>query len=124
MGYLFIAHDLGVVKRVSHDVAVMYRGRLVEQGSRDALYRTPSHPYTQALFAAAPIPDPRVERARLRARAADPPAGSEAPIAGCLFAPRCPFASEICRTERPPTVAIDADHSVACHHWQQARVAA
>lgn len=118
--YLFISHDLGVVRHMCEDVAVMYLGRIVEQASRDALFAQPLHPYTRALWSAAPSFDPR-ERARhhrIRLQG-DPPSPLAIP-AGCRFAGRCPHAVDACRSEDPPLRSVGPQHLVACHRVNDA----
>jgi oligopeptide/dipeptide ABC transporter ATP-binding protein len=112
LSYLFIAHDLAVVRSISTQVAVMYAGRLVEIAPRRALYETPRHPYTQALLAAVPRPDP--DRPRRRALGGEVPSVIDPP-AGCAFAARCPLAIERCRVERPALRALAPGQRVACH---------
>jgi peptide/nickel transport system ATP-binding protein len=115
---LFIAHDLRIVEHVSDRVAVMYLGRIVELASRDEIYRNPRHPYTRALLAAVPVPDPR--RRSERTREGTMVTGGDAPSPfrpppGCAFHPRCPYAEDICRRETPPLTAGRGGHAVACH---------
>ncbi|MBI3515147.1 MAG: ABC transporter ATP-binding protein, partial [Proteobacteria bacterium] len=111
--YLFVAHDLSVVKHVADRVAVMYVGRIVEIASTQALYTTPRHPYTEALLSAVPKPDPRIraERVILEREIADP----AHPPPGCRFHPRCQYAEARCRVEDPPLHEIAPDHWVSCH---------
>jgi peptide/nickel transport system ATP-binding protein len=115
LSFLFIAHDLAVVRHISDRVAVMYLGRLVELADRDEIYARPAHPYTQALLDAAPIPDPSIERARApRALKGEIPSPLTPP-SGCVFHTRCPIASEECRRESPRARQIGPRHVVACH---------
>jgi peptide/nickel transport system ATP-binding protein len=113
--YLFIAHDLAVVRHISDRVMVMYLGRLMEVADRDDLYAEPLHPYTRALLDAAPVPDPVAERARMpRALKGELPSPLNPPK-GCVFHTRCPLASEICWTVLPEVRQVRPAHSVACH---------
>ena len=115
--YLFVAHDLSVVKHISERVAVMYVGRIVETASTEALFATPRHPYTEALLSAVPKPDPRLrsDRIVLQGEVADP---ANAP-AGCHFHPRCQYAQAVCREKVPMEEEIAPDHFVRCHRARE-----
>jgi oligopeptide/dipeptide ABC transporter ATP-binding protein len=127
--YLFVAHDLSVVRHVSDRIAVMYLGKLMEVSPAEELYTKPIHPYTSALLAAIPIPDPEANRRRERVVARDggadrgavPVVGGEPPNpidppSGCVFHPRCPRATDICREIEPPLARYPGSHLAACHH--------
>ncbi|MGN7478473.1 ABC transporter ATP-binding protein [Solibacillus silvestris] len=111
--YIFIAHDLGVVRHISDRVGVMYLGRLVELAESESLYLEPLHPYSQALLSAVPIPDPQFEREQLLLKG-DIPSPSNPP-AGCTFHTRCPYAMEKCKQIVPILQQVKTGHSVACH---------
>ncbi|NSZ18887.1 ABC transporter ATP-binding protein [Agrobacterium vitis] len=111
--YVFIAHDLAVVRQVSTRVAVMYLGSIVEIGDTDALYANPSHPYTQALLSAIPQPHKRDKRERILLTGEIPSPLN--PPSGCKFSTRCPYAKDICRDLRPPLTPVSAERKVACH---------
>ena len=113
LAYLFVAHDLKIVELISHRVAVMYLGRIVELAATAALFASPRHPYTRALLAAAPVPDPR-RRGEPPALIGEPPSPL-APPSGCAFHPRCPLAIDRCRHEAPPLLTGTDGHATACH---------
>lgn len=111
--YLFIAHDLSVIEHISHRVAVMYVGKIVEVAKTEELFLNPQHPYTEALLSAVPKPDPRlkVERLILSGEVANP----ANPPSGCCFHPRCRYAKELCKKENPHLKEINPEHNVSCH---------
>jgi oligopeptide/dipeptide ABC transporter ATP-binding protein len=114
--YLFVAHDLSVVRHVSDRIAVMYLGKLMEVSPSEELYTKPIHPYTFALLSAIPIPDPEENRRRERIVVSGEPPNPIDPPSGCVFHPRCPRATEICREIEPPLTRYPNGHLAACHH--------
>ena len=117
LSFLFITHDLSVLRHLSDRIAVMYLGRIVETGSRDALLDTPLHPYTEALLSAIPSIDPEKRRRRVLAKGELPSPLS--PPTGCPFHPRCPYAREICSRQRPELLEKEPAHRAACHFSEQ-----
>jgi oligopeptide transport system ATP-binding protein len=111
--YLFIAHDLSVVRHISNRIGVMYLGQMVEQATTDSLFANPLHPYTQALISAVPLPRPGIKKERIVLRGEIPSPLN--PPTGCIFHTRCPYAEEKCKKEVPVKKQVSADHFVACH---------
>jgi oligopeptide transport system ATP-binding protein len=119
LALIFISHDLAVVRHISNRVLVLYLGRMMELAGRDELYANPRHPYTQALLAAVPIPDPERERAKTKLILhGDLPSPLDPP-SGCVFRTRCPKATAVCAEVEPRTESAARNHEVWCHHWRQ-----
>jgi oligopeptide/dipeptide ABC transporter ATP-binding protein len=116
LSYVFVAHDLSVVRHVSDQIAVMYLGKLMELSPAEELYAKPIHPYTSALLSAIPIPDPRENRARERNVVGGEPPNPISPPSGCRFRTRCPRATQLCADVEPPLATYPNGHLAACHH--------
>ena len=124
LSYLFISHDLAIVRHVSHRIAVMYLGRVVEIGDAAEVYERPAHPYTRALLAAIPLPDPRRRTTRAKVPVRGDVGNPAAPPSGCHFHPRCPDVMEVCRTEDPAPVQTVSGTTVRCHLHDPVQIAA
>ena len=118
LSLIFISHNLAVVRHICHRIMVLYLGRLAEMASRDDIYRSPRHPYTQALISAVPIPDPELERSRQRIVLKGDLPSPLSPPSGCVFRTRCPRATEVCAQQAPVVESVVPGHDVACHHWR------
>jgi oligopeptide/dipeptide ABC transporter ATP-binding protein len=118
LSYIFVAHDLSVVRHVSDRIVVMYLGKLMEISPAEELYSKPIHPYTSALLSAIPIPDPKLNRERERTVVGGEPPNPISPPPGCRFHTRCPRATDVCRTVEPQLTTYAGGHMAACHHPQ------
>ncbi|EIM73485.1 peptide ABC transporter ATP-binding protein [Nitratireductor aquibiodomus RA22] len=116
--YLFITHDLSVVRHVSNQVVVLYGGKVMEIASRDRLFAAPHHPYTHALLSAVPVPNPQIERNRAPVEMRAEPPNPLAPLDGCRFQKSCQFATDECRSIEPKLREVEKGHLAACHHMQ------
>ncbi len=123
LAYLFIAHDLSVVRHISNRIAVMYLGQVVEIATRDELFHDPKHPYTQALLAAVPVADPELEASRPQQIITGEVPSVRDPPSGCHFHPRCPHATDKCRQQEPKLVALEDGTHVSCHLFSDATAA-
>ena len=119
LSYVFISHDLAVVRQIADRISVMYLGRVVETGKAESVYTAPAHPYTSALLSAAPIPDPAAQAERERIKLSGELPNPADPPSGCRFRTRCWKAQEVCAREEPQLVEISSGHSVACHFPQR-----
>lgn len=117
LSYIFVAHDLSVVKHISNRIVVMYLGSIMEINSSENLYKNPLHPYTKSLIASIPIPNPRLRREK-EVLEGELPSPLNSPI-GCKFCTRCKYAKEICHKERPQLEKVDENHQIACHFWKE-----
>jgi oligopeptide/dipeptide ABC transporter ATP-binding protein len=114
LSYLFISHNLAVVEHISHRIAVMYLGRIVEYADKKTIFTAPRHPYTEALLSAVPVPDPQIKRKKIVLEGDVP--SPVRPPPGCHFHTRCPIATDRCRSEVPMLRQVTANHLVSCHH--------
>ncbi len=121
LSYIFISHDLGVIRHVSHKVAVMYLGEIVEMAPVDLIYEKPLHPYTRSLIASVPIPDPRMKNRDRIVLEGDVPSPRNPPP-GCRFHTRCPESMPICSREKPPEREVSTGHLVACHLYSEGEI--
>lgn len=119
LALLFISHDLSIVRHISHRIMVLYLGNIMEIASQQEIYKKPAHPYTRALIAAVPIPDPDQEKNKQHIPLAGDLPSPLSPPSGCVFRTRCPIARERCARSKPELTSIGSDHRVACHFWDQ-----
>ncbi|HEV7189030.1 MAG TPA: ABC transporter ATP-binding protein [Blastococcus sp.] len=119
LSYLFISHDMSVIRHICHDITVLYQGQVMEAGPTSFVAHQPAHPYTRALLAAAPVADPTVQRQRRGSAVEQPDTSMPTSSAGCPFAPRCPFARQQCWETRPPLQPLPDGRAVACHRYPE-----
>ncbi|MEM4628247.1 MAG: ABC transporter ATP-binding protein, partial [Ignisphaera sp.] len=112
--YLFITHDLGVVRYIASRVAVMYLGKIVEISDTESIFNNSYHPYTKMLLSSIPAPDPKIAKVREKIKLVSEPPSPLNPPPGCRFHPRCPYAIDVCRKEEPPIIDIEKNHVVSC----------
>jgi oligopeptide/dipeptide ABC transporter ATP-binding protein len=119
LSYLFVAHDLPVVRYLSHRIIVLYRGQIMEYGPASRVYEHPAHPYTRMLIDAVPVPDPEIQRRRRTVATSRPSSETALAVTGCPFAFRCPHVVDLCRTTRPELEETSLGSAVACHRWHE-----
>ncbi len=117
--FLFISHDLSVVRYISDRILVLYLGKVMEIASKDQIYNTSRHPYTKALISAVPIPNPKLERERERFDLKGEIPSQIHPPSGCVFRTRCPYADDLCSQKTPQTEEVEPGHFISCHHWKK-----
>ncbi|KPQ02346.1 MAG: oligopeptide transport system ATP-binding protein [Rhodobacteraceae bacterium HLUCCA12] len=117
LSFLFITHDLSVVRYVSHRVVVMYRGCLMEEGETESVFRNPKHPYTHSLLSAVPVPNPATQRFKRKMQIRVEAHNLTSVTVGCRFQGSCPHADDLCRNQEPEILEVSRRHRVACHHW-------
>jgi oligopeptide/dipeptide ABC transporter ATP-binding protein len=115
LSYVFISHDLAMVRHISDTISVMYLGKVVESGPYEAVLGAPLHPYTRALAEAVPLPDPEIEAGRRKAATGEVLSLGTEPLSRCPYHPRCPLAESVCRAQVPDLVELRPGHEVACH---------
>jgi oligopeptide/dipeptide ABC transporter ATP-binding protein len=115
VSFLFIAHDLAVVRHIARRTVVLYLGRVMEEGPSERIFETPAHPYSEALLSAVPVPNPAVQRQRARVVLSGEPPDPSNPPPGCPFAARCTYVMDVCRTTMPEPTPVDGGGIVACH---------